>query len=98
MDKKQWIPGEYRAVENKKCLQADVEIGEDGEITGFPDTVRNRIRDAAMEAFGRPVGVDEIGQAIGVGGPAVRSKLAGQRHFKPDEKAAIENWLGRKIF
>ena len=40
MDKKQWIPGEYRAVENKKCLQADVEIGEDGEITGFPDTVR----------------------------------------------------------
>ena len=85
-------------MENKRCLQADVEIDENGEITGFPDTIRNRIRDAAMATLGRPVGVAEVGQIIGVQGPAVRSKLAGQRHFKPDEKAAIENWLGRKIF
>lgn len=98
MENRRWIVGEYRQVTNKRCMQADVLIGPDGKIVGFPDSVRNRIRQAAIKHLGCPVSVQDIGAIIGVKGPAVRAKMAGRRHFTDGEKSKIEIWLGQKIF
>lgn len=98
MERKRWVPGEYKLVNNKRCMLADVDKNDAGEIIGFTDTIRNRIRQAAVARLGKPVSVEDIGAVINVKGPAVRAKLAGRRQFTCDDREKIEVWLGVKIF
>ena len=51
--KKVWLP-EYRDVPAKRCMQVDVVIAADGSRE-FPDTIRNRIHEAALEHLGQTV-------------------------------------------
>ena len=66
MERKRWVPGEYQLVNNKRCMQADVDKNDAGEIIGFPDTIRNRIRQAALARLGKPASVEDIGAVINV--------------------------------
>lgn len=98
MERKKWVQSEQQMVNNKRCMQADVVTDDEGNITAYADTIRNRIRQAAVAQLGRPISVEDIGEIIGVKGPAVRAKMAGWRHFRADEIEKIEAWLGTKVF
>lgn len=94
--KKVWLP-EYRDVPAKRCMQVDVIVSADGSRE-YPDTIRNRIHEAALANLGQTVSLKDVAELIGRSYAYVNMCLAGKREFKEAEMDAIEGLLGCRIF
>lgn len=94
--KKIWLD-EYRTIPSKRCMQVDVIIADDGTRM-FPNTVRNRIRLAALEHRGGPISIKDIAEILGVTRSCVYMRLSDKRRWPNTDMRKLEAWLGSKVF